>query len=86
MMNLLPIGSVVRLEVKDAVPIAIIGYYPIVEEKRYDYCGVVLPIGFFKDGAVVTFDKSQVKTIEYRGYEDSKSNALYDIMTSIEQT
>lgn len=83
MRDFLPLGTVVRLKVKNTVPVAIIGYFPIYNEKKYQYAGAILPIGYVAGSPVVVFDETQVEQIEFEGYDNGRMNFLSRLCGSV---
>ncbi len=70
--GLLPLGSVVSL--KNGALLVIDGYGMNNENdgKIYDYAGVIFPIGLDVN-ELQLFNKSDIKTVVFMGYQTSKS-------------
>lgn len=70
--DLLPIGSVVK--VKGINSKIMITSYGVVErinpDERWDYGGVVYPIGAISSKIAITFDATQITNIFFKGYQD----------------
>ena len=85
MKEVLPIGSVVNLKARPGSDFVIIGYGPILNEKNYDYSGVVLPVGFISSGSMIAFNESSIEKVLFKGYEDEKTRTLEKIVHKITQ-
>ncbi len=71
-MDLLPIGSVVRL--KDATnSLMIIGILvKKADGKMYDYIACPYPLGYIGENGMFLFNGSDIETTEYIGLDDSE--------------
>ena len=72
MKELLPIGSVVALNNGATLMIDGYGMKNETDGKIYDYSGVIFPIGLDVT-ALQLFNKKDVKTVVFMGYQTSKS-------------
>lgn len=61
------------------MPIAIIGYYPVSNEKKYDYCGVALPFGFIKNGGMYLFNAKEIDCILFESIQNLESELMKEI-------
>ncbi|CAG9615003.1 hypothetical protein BACCIP111899_04237 [Bacillus rhizoplanae] len=67
-MELLPIGTVVKLEDMEQ-SVMIIGRMVISEDKReFDYVGVLYPIGFIGNEKVLCFNHNKITEEMHKGY------------------
>ena len=72
--NILPIGTVVKLENLD-VNIIISGYGSVSDAHpnyTWDYSGFMFPIGYIGEDSVISFDAEQVEKIISYGYQDEE--------------
>ncbi len=72
MKGLLPLGSIVVLKNGSTLMIDGYGMSNSVDEKVYDYSGVIFPIGLdVKE--LQLFNKNDIKNVVFMGYQTSKS-------------
>ena len=69
--ELLPVGSVVRLEDADAF-VMVIGFKPTFDDVEADYLGVIYPQGLVSDDAALAFDADTISEVVFRGYWDEE--------------
>lgn len=86
-MNLLPIGSVIRLAgAKKSLMIHGVIQTDNETEKTYDYIGVLWPEGNLGDGSQVLFNHKDIEKVEFTGYTTDERqeflNMLNDYFTS----
>ena len=72
--ELLPVGSVVRLEGADAL-VMVAGFKPTFDGVEADYLGVVYPQGLVSDDAALAFDADAIAEVVFRGYWDEEGEA-----------
>lgn len=72
--ELLPVGSVVRLEDADAL-VMVIGFKPTFDDVEADYLGVIYPQGLVSDDAALAFDADTISEVVSRGYWDEEGEA-----------
>lgn len=75
--NLLPVGSVVRLEGTDAL-VMVLGFMPQLDDAQADYLGVPYPQGLVSDDAALAFDAGAVAEVLHRGYWDAEGDAAIE--------
>ena len=76
--NLLPLGSIVKLNGVDD-KIMIIGVNQIDKDKeKYDYCGCVHPYGFVNSNNLLVFNNSDIIETIFEGYFDEESKDFYE--------
>lgn len=93
MNNFLPIGSVVILK-SGKKPISIIGYKmssvdnkylikgeEVPSDKVYDYCAVLYPEGLISSDNFILFDKDNIETVVFKGYESEDCKELYEFLS-----
>lgn len=68
--NLLPVGTVVKLQYVDQLAM-VYGYYQrdIDTKKIYDYVGTIYPLGVRKGGNDIVFNKDAIEKIHFIGYD-----------------
>ena len=69
--NLLPIGSVVRVQEANH-KFLIIGILQASQGKKYDYIGVLYPEGFMDAKSVFLFNNEDIEEIAYLGFMGSE--------------
>lgn len=72
--EILPIGSLVRLEGAEAL-VMVMGYEVDLGDECADYLGVPWPMGLVADDAVLAFDASAVAEVAWRGLWDEEADA-----------
>lgn len=82
--EILPIGTVVELKGIDK-PIMIFGYYQIDVEtnKKYDYIGIVYPIGKIDKSNEVVFNKEFINDVLFTGYKTKQFYKLTEKFINI---
>lgn len=75
--GLLPIGSVVHLEDSEQ-GVMVIGYYPVVDNRSYDYLATLFPQGMFEMPAMFPFDSESIASIDFIAYADAIGRSLLD--------
>ena len=83
MNDFLSVGSVVRLKKKNTVRISIVGYYPINNNNRYDYLGVVIPFGYMPEASMILFNHEEIEDIEFLGYKDKDFTVFEKVLMSV---
>lgn len=78
MNSFLPIGSVFKQKKKRAVPLMVIGYFPIDSntEELYDYLAVIYPQGLISPTSVLLINQEEIGEILFEGYSDDESREL----------
>lgn len=68
--ELLPIGSIVKVEKDTWIQLMIIGYYPFNEEDEtiYHYTGVLYPYGIEDEHSFFVFNTEDITDVVFRGY------------------
>ncbi len=66
--NMLPIGSIVRLEENKKYCFAVVGYGLKIQEHCFDYVGVFYPLGEKDDETVRPFDTENISEVLFKGY------------------
>lgn len=84
MQGLLPLGSILKMKVSEAV-LMIVGYYPINREKKhvYKYMAVAFPYGVTDTGNVMFLDESDIEKVIRRGYENTESTEFLNRLSRI---
>ena len=72
--ELLPIGSVVRLQGADDTLVMVMGYEPVMGDEHADYLGVIYPVGLVSEDAALAFDASSVAELVHRGFFDEEAD------------
>ena len=73
--EILPIGSVVRLDGADAL-VMVMGFEPRLDEGEVaDYLGVPYPMGLVSEDAAIAFDADAVAEVRHRGVWDDEADA-----------
>ena len=72
--ELLPVGSVVRLQGTDAL-VMVMGFQPQVANVQADYLGVPYPVGLVTNDAALAFDAEAVAEVLHRGFWDAEGDA-----------
>ena len=93
MNDFLPVGSVVLLK-SGKKPISIIGYkmssldnkylmngHETTSNKVYDYCAVLYPEGLISSDNFILFDKENIETVIFKGYESDDCKELFDFLS-----
>ena len=76
MPELLPLGSIVKLK-QDEIPVMIIGYYPVVQQKtRYEYSCVPYPFGLEATKKIVLINGEDIQQVDTRGYQTKESQMV----------
>ncbi|MBQ4528364.1 MAG: DUF4176 domain-containing protein [Clostridia bacterium] len=84
MNNVLPVGTIVKLENSDS-PIAIVGYYPIISGEQRDYYGVCVPIGISQKYPMVHFKEEQIESVVFEGYKDEDFEPASAAMKKVQE-
>lgn len=82
-MNLLPIGSIVKLRDNDN-RMMIIGFHPENDkgEKR-DYVAVVYPMGMMGIESMLFFNNSDIEEVVFQGYLNRQHETLLKLMEDL---
>ena len=76
--NLLPLGSIVKINGLDD-KIMIIGVNQITKNKeKYNYRGCVHPYGYINSNNLLLFNNSDIIEIVFKGYFDEESKDFYE--------
>ena len=79
-MNLLPIGSVVRME-DGTKSLLIVGILQTNSEgKMYDYIGCPFPEGYIDADHLFLFNHNDIKDVYYVGFSDEELNEFVDYL------
>lgn len=79
-MNLLPIGSVVRME-DGTKSLLIVGILQTNSEgKMYDYIGCPFPEGYIDADHLFLFNHNDIKDVYYVGFSDEERNEFVDYL------
>lgn len=81
MSNLLPLGTVVRAKIKEAViDLMIIGYYPVDEKtgEIYNYTAIIYPMGMNLAVGTVLLAEENIEGIIQEGYTSKEYGAILD--------
>ncbi len=81
MKNILPAGTVVKLSNADR-RVIIMGIMPIVNDKTYDYIGVVYPEGYMGAESAVVFMEENIKTVFCLGFSDIERQEFISNLSS----
>ena len=77
--DLLPIGSVVRLQgAKKSIMIYGVKQWNTEQDREYDYIGVIYPEGNIGGTTQLMFNQEDVETVEFRGYETEERKQFLD--------
>lgn len=85
MENFLPVGSVVQLfgGTKKTVIMGIIQINGDDTSKMYDYLGVPYPEGYMGNGSSYLFNKENIETVYFRGYEDEDYQRFMELAKKV---
>lgn len=79
--NLLPIGSIVKLNTESEVKYMVVGYFPQnTKGDRKDYVLVRYPIGAINSQVFFFVNQEQIKSVVFEGYKDKDFNAMAMLM------
>lgn len=81
--SILPLGSVVKLAKQPGLKYMITGYFVIVDQILFDYCGVHYPLGEEKDSITVPFNRSDIEELLFEGYRNEQTEILFDELERI---
>lgn len=87
MIDLLPVGSIVKTDLTKPISIMIIGYYPIDRNTStcYQYAGALYPSGLSESNRVLLFNHNDIKKILFEGYAtDGSRELIRNMSVSIE--
>ena len=90
-MNYLPVGTLVRLKIKELnVYTVIVGYYPQNEKgEQMDYVGINYPFGVMDNSSFLFFNEEGIGEIVQEGYKgkeyDQFVQAFKELMESEEE-
>lgn len=78
MNDILPVGSIIKLEKDAPAAIMITGYFPIENKsgKHFDYSGAIYPEGFNSSLNLFLFNKEDIDLILYEGYSDESNEIM----------
>lgn len=84
MNELLPIGSVVKIEGSPS-HLMIIGHGPIQSEEQthYDYLAINYPFGLGDSMDSIMFDRESIEAVLHKGYVDEESEVYYRAVDKI---
>lgn len=85
-MELLPLGSIVVLK-NGYKKLMIIGRKQLqgVEEKLWDYLGILYPEGYLGEGYTFLFNHSDIDSIIFKGYADFEEDAFKLALKRVEK-
>lgn len=87
MTELLPIGSIVELE-HTQTPSMIVGYYPLDQQSQCvrDYLAVNCTFGFGTSDDMLMFDREEIHTVRFSGYQDTRTQRFLAELESMKLT
>ncbi len=77
MSDILPVGSVVRLQDAEEL-VMVIGFEPTIDDVQADYLGVVFPDGLVTEDAALAFDASSVEEVVFQGFLDDEGEEAFE--------
>ena len=78
----LPIGTVVLLK-NASKRLMITGFFPVADEKTYDYCGCLYPEGFLSMEDVFLFNDDEVEKVCFLGLFDDETEEYEKVLLSV---
>lgn len=83
--KILPIGSVVKMKDSDKKMMitGILQVDEINKHGRYDYVGVLYPVGHVSRISNVGFDQNDIDEVVFRGYEDKEREDYLQLIEKI---
>lgn len=80
MNDILPVGSIIKLEKDAPAAIMITGYFPIENKsgKNFDYSGVIYPEGLNSSLNLLLFNKEDIEVVLYTGYSDETHQIMIE--------
>ncbi len=86
MNELLPIGSVVKLDKDSKIDFLIIGYYLVDEESNtcYQYAGTVFPSGLTESSKLFLFNHKDITDVLFEGYKENGNTFLSELQKEME--
>ena len=70
MKELLPVGSIVKLNDILKGELMVMGYDKEYEGEIFDYIGVLYPGGFVNEGSCFVFNQETISEVVYTGYKN----------------
>lgn len=84
-MDILPIGTVVRLQSDSQIKFMIVGYFPTnTEGERRDYSAVRYPMGVYDNRMFFFFNTEDVFEICHMGHTDDEFVVMTELINSEE--
>lgn len=84
--NLLPVGTIVKLNIENEVKYMVAGYFPQnAKGDRKDYVLVRYPIGAINSKVFFFVDQEQIKDVVFEGYKDRDFNAMAVLMDNAQK-
>ncbi len=86
MNELLPIGSVVKLDKDSKIDFLIIGYYLVDVESNtcYQYAGTVFPSGLTESSKLFLFNHKDIIEVMFEGYKENGNMFLSKLREEME--
>lgn len=79
--QILPIGSVVKLQEDSNIRFMIVGYFPQSElGERRDYSAIRYPMGVYDNRMYFFFNSEDIKETLHKGYVDEEFNNMCKII------
>lgn len=80
MNDILPVGSIIKLEKDAPAAIMITGYFPIENKsgKHFDYSGAIYPEGLNSSLNLLLFNKEDIEVVLYTGYSDETHQIMIE--------
>lgn len=84
--NLLPIGTIVKLNAESEVKYMVVGYFPQnAKGDRKDYVLVRYPIGAINSKVFFFVNQEQIKDVVFEGYKDKDFSAMAVLMDNAQR-
>lgn len=77
--DLLPIGSVVLLK-KGTKKLMITGIKPVLEDKEFDYIGVIYPEGYLSNEYNFLFNHNDINDVIFIGYNNPEREDFIEFL------
>lgn len=76
MKELLPIGTIIKLKEVEEYSFMIMGYYPIIQKKSYEYMCVEYPVGLNGEESCIGINSDIIEEVIFEGYSDERGDAF----------
>ena len=73
--KLLPLGSVFELNDNNQL-LMVVGYYPVFNNRSYDYLGTPYPQGMLEFPTLIPVDETDIRKTIYEGFVDGDDQAV----------